>query len=84
MLAMSAARTGQQKLAVDFLLNNAPGNNFDKFGHIQAGISPYLPGNGALLYAVATMITGWDKDPKCLFPESWKIKAEGFPHGIAP
>ena len=84
MLAMSAARTGQQKLAVDFLLNNAPGNNFDKFGHIQAGISPYLPGNGALLYAVAAMITGWDKDPKCLFPESWKIKAEGFPHGIAP
>ena len=73
MLAMCAARAGEPELAVDLLLRDTPKNRFDLNGHNyqRPGLSVYLPGNGALLYATAMMAAGWDGAPR--------INAPGFP-----
>ncbi|HTE27288.1 MAG TPA: hypothetical protein VK664_22160, partial [Flavitalea sp.] len=84
MAAMSAARLGKPEQAIDFLLYNTPKNYFDKHGFVGGGNPyPYLPANGALLYAVAMMTAGWDNDGNRHepgFPKdgSWVIKWENI------
>ena len=85
MIAMTAARLGEPEAAVGVLLKSDGPNN----GYTQAGHNPntklpvYLPGNGALLAAVAMMAGGWDGAPARPAPGfpadgSWVVRAEGF------
>ena len=83
MLAMAAARTGRPELAVEMLLYDAPGFQFDAHGLATGGPFPYMPSNGALLTAVAMMVGGWDgsgDDEAPGFPDNglWKVRCEGF------
>jgi len=82
MMAMAAARSGNAELAVEMLLHNSPGFQFDEHGLATGGPFPYFPSNGALLSAVAMMAGGWDgsKGQVPGFPPDgkWKVKAEGF------
>jgi hypothetical protein len=85
MIAMTAARLGEPEAAVGVLLKSDGPNN----GYTQAGHNPntklpvYLPGNGALLAAVAMMAGGWDGAPAHPAPGfptdgSWVVHADGF------
>lgn len=75
MLAMAAARSGDSKSAVDFLLHPSKGFQFDAHGLATGGPFPYMPSNGSLLAAVAMMAH------QNLFPPEWNVKSEGFnPH----
>jgi len=86
--AMTAARLGETKLAVEALLMNTPKNRYLANGHnwqnLQRHDLPcYLPGNGGLLYAVALMVGGWQGAPDTHAPGfpsdgSWNIKVEGL------
>lgn len=61
MLAMSAARNGEPEKAVSWLLNDI--FSFDDVGMPSGGArvpTPYFPGSGSLLLAVAMMAEGWD------------------------
>jgi hypothetical protein len=83
MLAMTAARLGKPELAIDALLMDAPKNVYRVNGHNhqRAGLTIYLPGNGALLYAVAMMAAGWDGAPDIPapgFPSGWVVRWEGL------
>ena len=82
-MAMAAARTGEPQIAVDALLKPSGRNQFDQRGiNSTGGPCPYLPGNGALLYAAAMMAAGWDGAPADKhapgFPDdgSWVVKWE--------
>ncbi len=57
MMAMTAARLGDRKLAVAALLMDTPKNQWLPNGHTwqRASLPVYLPSNGALLSAVAMM-----------------------------
>jgi hypothetical protein len=72
MLAMSAASIGRGEQAMDFLMMEAPKNRYLLNGHNyqDARLSIYLPGNGGLLTAVASMCVS-DQ-----FPHNgkWKVK----------
>ena len=72
-LAMTAARLGEPAKAVDALLMNVQKNTYLPNGHNYQNdrLKLYLPGNGALLEAVAMMCAGWDGGPS--------IKNPGFP-----
>ena len=75
MMAMAAARLGQPHAALDLLLLDVPKNTYLPNGHnFQTAdrLRIYLPGNGALLAAVAMMCAGWDGCPTPSNP--------GFPH----
>jgi hypothetical protein len=83
MIAMTAARLGRPDTAVDVLLKTGVPNN----GYTAAGHNPntdlpvYLPGNGALLAAVAMMAGGWDGAPARPapgFPHDWTVRTEGL------
>ena len=65
MMAMTAARLGKPEQAIDALLLDTPKNVYRANGHNhqRPGLTIYLPGNGALLYAVAMMAAGWDGAP---------------------
>ncbi|MFL9835812.1 hypothetical protein [Chryseobacterium terrae] len=86
--AMTAARLGDQKKAVDILCNNFPGAVFLKNGHVQRAKEPlacpaYLPANSAFLSAAALMAAGWDNGPENYapgFPKdgNWNIKVENL------
>jgi hypothetical protein len=84
MIAMTAARLGETEAAVDVLLKtDGPNNGYARSGHNQNFRLPvYLPGNGALLAAVAMMAGGWDGAPKRPAPgfpaRGWVVRAEGF------
>ncbi len=86
MIAMTAARLGEPGKAVDILLKrDGPNNRYTKCGHNpQRGDLPvYLPGNGALLAAVAMMAGGWDGAPTRDapgFPKdgTWVVRSEGL------
>jgi hypothetical protein len=84
MIAMTAARLDAPELAVGVLLkSDGPNNGYTAAGHNpNKGLPVYLPGNGALLAAVAMMAGGWDGAPRATpgFPAdgSWVVKAEGF------
>lgn len=80
MLAMTAARLGKPKEAVDWLLHPTTLNEYTPNGFCAGW---YLPGNGGLLWAVAMMAAGWDDAPPQSapgFPDdgSWVVKWEGL------
>jgi hypothetical protein len=85
-LAMTAARVGDPRGAVDALLMNKPKNTYLVNGHNpqQRGnrLPIYLPGNGGLLAAISLMIGGWDGagGPAPGFPKdgTWDLQYEGF------
>lgn len=76
MLAMSAAAIGREEQAMDFLLMDAPKNRYLMNGHNYQDprLSIYLPGNGGVLTAVASMCIS-DQ-----FPHNgkWKVKWENL------
>ncbi|TFW31409.1 hypothetical protein E4L98_00245 [Duganella callida] len=85
MIAMTAARVGEPEKAVSVLLkSDGPNNSYTQAGHNPNTRLPvYLPGNGALLAAVAMMAGGWDGAPSRPAPGfpadgSWVVRAEGF------
>ncbi|KDQ53928.1 hypothetical protein JAAARDRAFT_49552 [Jaapia argillacea MUCL 33604] len=82
MLAMSAARQGQPEQAIEWLLH--PLFQFDDVGMPIGGVrvpTPYFPGSGGLLYAIAMMAEGWDGSQGMApgFPMSgWNVRVEGL------
>ena len=86
MLAMSAARLGDAEKAVDWLLH--PLFAFDDVGMPIGGVrvpTPYFPGSGGLLYAVAMMAAGWDGSEGMApgFPkQGWNITVEGMSRAL--
>ena len=86
MIAMAAARLGDTKTALDALLIDTQKNTYLKNGHnfqTSDRLRIYLPGNGALLTAVAMMCAGWDgcKNPHNPgFPDdgTWNVRWEGL------
>jgi hypothetical protein len=86
--AMTAARLGEQQIAIDILCNDAPNARFLKNGHVQRAKDPlgspaYLPVNSSFLSAVALMAAGWDGAPNINapgFPQdgTWNVKWEGL------
>lgn len=85
MIAMTAARLGAPQQAVDVLMKtDGPNNSYTAAGHNpNTNLPVYLPGNGALLAAVAMMAGGWDGAPQQHAPGfprdgSWVVRAEGF------
>ncbi len=85
MIAMTAARLGEPELAVDALLLDTPKNRYRNNGHNhqRPGLTIYLPGNGALLYAAAMMAAGWDGAPDRHAPGfpadgRWVVRWEGL------
>lgn len=84
MLAMSAARNGEVDQAIDWLLH--PLFEFDDVGMVIGGVrvpTPYFPGSGALLYAIAMMAAGWDGSSTDApgFPNEtsgWSVRFEGL------
>ncbi len=85
LMAMCAARLGEAELAMDLLLMDSPKNTYTPNGHNaqlpKSDLPLYLPGNGALLLAVALLFGGWDGggDAHPVLPKSgWQATAEGF------
>ena len=86
MIAMAAARLGEPETALKALLIDTQKNTYLKNGHnFQTAdrLRCYLPGNGALLTAVAMMCAGWDGCKEPLnpgFPKDgqWNVRWEGL------
>jgi hypothetical protein len=85
LVAMTAARLGENKIAVDALLMETEKNRYLANGHNwqRQNLPCYLPGNGGLLYALAMMATGWQGAPRLQapgFPDdgSWNVRSEGL------
>jgi hypothetical protein len=85
MAAMTAARLGERKAAVDLLLMDVTKNSYLPNGHNyqRPGLMAYLPGNGGLLTAAAMMACGWQDGPQEHapgFPDdgSWTVRWEGL------
>jgi hypothetical protein len=86
--AMTAARMGEQKKAIDILCNDIMGAKFLKNGHVQRAKEPltcpaYLPANSAFMAAAALMAGGWDGAPNINapgFPQdgSWHVRVENI------
>ena len=86
MTAMAAARLGAPETALQALLIDTQKNTYLKNGHnFQTAdrLRIYLPGNGALLTAIAMMCAGWDgcttpNNPG--FPQDgkWNVRWEGL------
>jgi hypothetical protein len=83
--AMTAARLGETKIAVDALLMNVEKNRYLPNGHNyqRPNLPCYLPGNGGLLYAIAMMAGGWPGAPRRSapgFPDdgSWTVRVENL------
>jgi hypothetical protein len=83
MTAMTATRLEQPEKALDALFMNVQTNTYLLNGHNYQDdrLRLYLPGNGALLTAVAMMCAGWD-GCKTVNPgipkDGWKVKWEGL------
>lgn len=89
MIAMTAARLGEAKIAIDALMIDTPKNGYSANGHNyqRPNLPLYLPGNGGLLYAIALMAGGWKGAPKTNAPGfpsdgSWTVRSEGFDRKI--
>ena len=86
MIAMTAARLGDPETALKALLIDTQKNTWLKSGHnfqTPDRLRIYLPGNGALLSAIAMMCAGWDGCTQPLnpgFPNdgSWNVRWEGL------
>jgi hypothetical protein len=74
MVAMTAASLDEPALAVQALLMETPKNTWLPNGHNwqRENLPIYLPGNGALLLAIAHMAR------LNAFPKSWNVRHEGF------
>jgi hypothetical protein len=83
MMAMAAARNGEQHMAIDALLHPSHKNSYNKVGLSTGGPFPYFPSNGGLLYAIALMAAGWDGAPSTDtpgFPQdgTWTVRYENL------
>lgn len=83
MMAMTAARLGRPENAIDALLARHPNNVVLANGFNNAGSTPYLPGIGGMLWAVAMMAGGWEGGPDRHAPGfpadgTWTVKWEGL------
>jgi len=86
MTAMAAARLGQPETALQALLIDTQKNTYLKNGHnfqTSDRLRIYLPGNGALLSAIAMMCAGWDGCTNPFnpgFPQdgTWNVRWEGL------
>ena len=86
MTAMAAARLGQPETALKALLIDTQKNTYLVSGHnFQTAdrLRLYLPGNGALLTAVAMMCAGWDgctqpHNPGFPLDGTWNVRWEGL------
>ena len=86
MIAMTATRLGDPETALKALFIDTQKNTYLKNGHnfqTPDRLRIYLPGNGALLTAVAMMCAGWDgcKEPQNPgFPKDgkWDVRWEGL------
>jgi protein-glucosylgalactosylhydroxylysine glucosidase len=84
LVAMTAARLGEPAIAIDALMMDTPKNRYHPNGHNyqRPGLTIYLPGNGALLSAVAMMAAGWDGAPTTRAPgfprDGWTVRSEGL------
>ena len=86
MVAMAAARLGQPETALQALLIDTQKNTYLVSGHnFQTAdrLRLYLPGNGALLTAIAMMCAGWDgcqQPSNPGFPQNgqWNVRWEGL------
>lgn len=83
MTAMAATRLGMPEKAIDALFMKVETNTYLPNGHNYQNqrLRLYMPGNGALLTAVAMMCTGWDGAPDTYapgFPKdgTWQVKWE--------
>lgn len=76
MLAMSAASIGRGEQAIDFLMMEAQKNRYLLNGHNyqDARLSIYLPGNGGVLTAIASMCVS-DQFPH---NKKWNVKWENL------
>lgn len=80
---VNSLRLGDVDQAISYLLD--PLFGFDDAGYPEGGsrvATPYFPGAGSLLLAVAMMAGGWDGDPGPHFPEDWDARVEGFIPGL--
>ncbi|MCR5820469.1 MAG: hypothetical protein K6F94_05950 [Bacteroidaceae bacterium] len=86
MIAMAAARLGQPETALRILLSDYQKNTYLPSGHnfqTSERLRVYLPGNGALLTAIAMMCAGWDGGPSTPnpgFPNDgrWNVRWENL------
>ncbi len=86
MMAMAAARLGCPADAVDALLTDKGKNTYLPNGHNYQEakrLRLYLPGNGALLTAVAMMCAGWEgcqqpSNPGFPSDGTWQVRWEGL------
>jgi len=83
--AMTAARLGETRIAIDALLMDTEKNRYLPNGHNyqRPNLPCYLPGNGGTLYAIALMAGGWNGAPGKPAPGfpadgSWKVRAENL------
>jgi hypothetical protein len=74
MVAMTAASLGERGSAIDALFTKSPKNTWLASGHNwqRPGLPLYLPGNGALLLAMAHMAR------TKAFPADWNARWEGL------
>jgi len=72
MVAMTAARLGEPEMAIDALFLDSPKNTWLRNGHNRqrSNLPVYLPGNGGLLIAAATMAAGF-------LHKDWNVRWEG-------
>ena len=87
--AMTAARLGETKIAVDALMMSTEKNRYLPNGHNwqRQNLPCYLPGNGGLLYAIAMMSAGWRGAPRVHAPGfpaegSWRVRWENLKPAI--
>lgn len=86
MAVMAATRLHQPDLALQLLLSDEAKNRYLVSGHnFQTAdrLRLYLPGNGALLTAIAMMCAGWDGCPEVNNPGfptdgTWNVRWEGL------
>lgn len=86
MIAMTAARLGDPETAINALLIDTQKNTYLPNGHnfqTPDRLRIYLPGNGALLTAVAMMCAGWDGCTEPLNPGfpadgKWNVRWQGL------
>ena len=86
MIAMTAARLGEPETALKALLIDTQKNTYLPSGHnfqTPDRLRIYLPGNGALLTAIAMMCAGWEGCTMPLnpgFPKdgTWNVRWEGL------
>lgn len=75
-IAMCATRTGEPEIAVEAMLSC----KLDEIGCNSAGSYPYLPANGAILFAAAMMAAGKNGEHAPGFPKDgkWVVRQENI------